>query len=473
MQWLCLARLFSLLSLSIVASAAPQLRAGHSLLDVSRQADTAYDWDYHDGGKDWQAASCINNNKQMQSPVNISTTVAAKPADDDTFFFSYPSHEAPVKMINDGRFLYTNFDNADGKIGGFALGLSYPDHLTDNYLIYKMVIHTPSEHTYDGKIVPLELQLFHHKKDCQMKSNGEPSSSDQAVVAVGFKESRDEASPFLRSLIDGGLPDQRGGTTLVNRAYPSALKFSELFKPVFGAQGEQAGFWDYTGSSTQPPCSAGVRWFVKQQPLNAKRKTLKYFTDVVTKSSHGVQGNNRALQTMGTRPVFPRFARNAVHMTVFDPAEPAAFTDAFNRVKEHQKTFKDALNGGAGGSAKAIADGKSANGVLMASRDYSQCMKMLGSVVEDASIARNKATSECNTMKGAQKTVENLAGGPARLEAANKFASAKKSCQDQNHVLKALSGQQEQQQARCDEIKSKITAKQTDAAVAKANTAKK
>lgn len=464
MQWL-------LLSLSIVAAgAAPRQFRGSSLLgvSVSKSGETAYDWDYDDEGKSWKDVACSNNVEFMQSPVNISTTVAAKAPDDDFFFFKYPVFESPVKMINDGRFLYARFDNADGKLGGFALGKSYPDHLTEAYYIYKMVIHTPSEHTYAGSKVPLELQIFHRKKDAVL-TNGEAAPEDTAIVAVGFAESRDEASPFLRSLIDGGLPDQRGGSTLSNRAYPSQLKFSELFKPVFGAQGEQAGFWDYKGSLTQPPCSGGVRWFVKQQPLNAKAKTLKYFKDVVEKSSHGVEGNARKLQIIGTRPVFPRYARNAVHMVVFDPEEPAAFKDAFKRVQEHQTTFKDALKSDSAGSKKAMEAGADAKASVLASKEYNDCMKLAGDVLESATLAKTKMTNECNLKKGSAKTLDSLAGGPARFEAAGKHAAAVKGCEDQTKVYEALENQQETQQAQCAKIKTKVEKAVAAFAAKKAN----
>jgi carbonic anhydrase len=393
-----------------------------------------------------------------QSPVNISTTVAAAPTDSDKFFFAYPTYEAPVKMVNDGRFLYTHLKNDDGSVGGFALGQSYPDHLTSTYYIYKMVMHTPSEHTYNGVRVPLELQLYHRKAGATL-TNGEPAAADTAVVSVGYAESRDEASPFLRSLIDGGLPDQRGGTTMDNRAHPSALRFSELFAPVFGADGEEAGFWDYTGSLTQPPCTAGVRWFVRQQTLNAKPKTLKYFTDVVKKASGGVAGNARQLQDVGNdRPVFPRYAENAVHMKVYDPEEPDAFKTAMSDVGANQDAFKKGLEGDTSADA-ALTGG------VMASSDYQECLNNLGTINAELEAAKAKATSACNEAEGYHQTMESVAGGPAQIEAAQKGASAQKSCDDETKVVSAKEGQSSELQTQCDEIKAQ-TQKDIDAAAA-------
>lgn len=451
-----LLRLLSLFSCLVAATAGPrQLRASSSLLAAARHAGTS--WDYDDEGKSWKDGSCANM-AFAQSPVNLSTTVAAIPTDDDSFFFRYPAYEAPVKMVNDGRFLYTKIANKDGQVGNFALGQSYPNHLTVQYNIYKMVIHTPSEHTYDGVKLPLEIQLFHHKKDAELM-DGEPAAGDIAVVAVGFGESRDEASPFLKSLMDGGLPDQRGGTTLDNRAFPSVLEFSDLFKPVFGAQGQDAGFWDYTGSLTQPPCSTGVRWFVRQEALNAKKETLKYFSDVVKKSSHGVPGNARQLQVIGTRPVFPRYPKNAVHMTVHEPEEPAAFKAAYARVKDHQGAFKDALKTDSGGAKAAMKAGAGSKSTLFASNQYKDCLNTLGDVTSELALAKTKKADECNKAAGFQKTVDSIAGGPARIEAAAKYASAKKSCEDQSKVVQAKQGQKSELDTQCATIKSKVEKK--------------
>lgn len=473
MKWLCLLRLFSLPSLLDVAAAAPrQLRATASLLDASRAAINS--WDYNDQGQSWTAGNCAAANTDFsQSPVNLSSTVAAKAPDDDNFFFAYPAYEAPVKMVNDGRFLYTLFPTDDDKIGGISFGTSFPNHLTDQYFVYKMMFHSPSEHTYAGKRVPLEVQLFHRRKDATL-TNGEADPADLAIVAIGFKESREEASPFLRSLIDGGLPDQRGGTTMDNRGHPSSLDFSELLKPVFGAQGEHAGFWDYTGSLTQPPCTVGVRWLIRQEAMNAKAKTLKLFSESVRKSSDGgladvvvapdgvtdspkkVPSNARALQIMGTRPVFPRFARNAVHMTVLQPDEPAAYSEALARVHSHQANFKKVLANEAAGSQNAMLNGGTLEEVIKASIKWKVCMAETGHVGESLAVAEAKKTAECNQLEGAEKTLSAISGGPARIEAARMRATFQKSCEDQTNVVTSLTAQKATQENQCNTIEGDI-----------------
>jgi carbonic anhydrase len=431
MKWLCQLRLFGFLSIPPLALS---LTRTASSLDASRLRGSTFAWDYTTNGLSWKEGSCAST-AEDQSPINISSTTAAVAPDDDTFFFSYLPYEAPVKMINDGRFLYATFPNDNNKMGGIALGLSYPDHLTVNYHIYKMVIHTPSEHTFAGKKVPLEIQLFHRKEYADLK-DGEPAAADTAVVAVGFHESLDEASPFLRSLIDGGLPTLRGEAKLVNRAFPSVLKFTHLFKPVFGADGQKAGFWEYTGSLTQPPCTTGVRWFVRDEPHNAKKETLEYFKDTVKKSSGNVPGNARHLYAVGSRPVFPRMAKNAVHFSSLDSDTPDAYNDAYKRVKEHQNEFKKGLADDA-----TVSEEKS---------DAAKCIEDVGELTSEIQTLKTSVTNICNEAEGHEQTADSLSGGPAQIEAATKSAASQQSCEDQKQALAAKEAQQETLNAECE-----------------------
>jgi carbonic anhydrase len=380
-------------------------------------------------------------------------TVAAQPVDHDKIWFNYRIYERPVTMKNDGRVLHFELPNDDGSVGGFAMGRYYPNQITTNYYIYKIVVHTPSEHTFDGAKVPLELQLFHRKEFAKL-TNGEPSVGDMAVVAVGFAESKDEASPFLKSLIDGDLPDQRGGTSTVNRNYPSALQFSELFRPVFAAQGETAGFWEYEGSLTQPPCTSGVRWFVRQQPLNAKKETLKQFEDATKKSSRGIPHNARVLQPIGTRPVFPRFAQNAVHAVTFDFKEPDAFKAGFSDAQSSQKKLTEAL-GGKNGAKAAKAEGLSTKNAVLQNADLQRCLKDYGLTAQDLETAKNLKDTACDNKKDAVKVLDNSVGPNARMTASANVARYTKECQDEEKRQAGLQTQLEVQKKKCDEIKAK------------------
>mmetsp|Transcript_114435 Transcript_114435/g.180180 ORF Transcript_114435/g.180180 Transcript_114435/m.180180 type:complete len:458 (-) Transcript_114435:81-1454(-) len=443
--------LISHVFLVLGAVASPYLRNTHQsvLIDVSRHnvasRSLSDDWDYDDEGKSWTMGECSNT--ENQSPVNFSTTVAAAAPDSDTFFFKYPLYETPVMMKNDGKVLYNYFDNADGKVGGFALGLSYPSDLTVEYYIYKMIIHSPSEHTFNGVKVPCEVQLFHYKKDATL-TNGEPAAADTAVVAVGFAESSEEASPFLLSLLDGGLPDQRGEERMVNRGHPSVLHFTELMRAKFGAHDAQAGFWQYTGSLTQPPCSSGVTWFVRTDTLNAKKQTLKAISQATKKSSGGIPFNARTLQTVGTRAVFPRFATDATHMETFNIEVSETFKESIDKAKDEQAKFQEALASDTGNASS------SANATETQTTEYKTCLSELGEAIESLSTAKSLEESACNARDAAQNTLDQSEGGAERLEASTQVATLSMSCLDEQERVKALENERDAIQTQCDNLES-------------------
>jgi len=440
----------------VVLAAPRQSRA--SFLDVHRSdgTGTTVDWDYMEEGRSWSEQGTCGSTDSNQSPVNISTTIAAQAPDKDILFYNYPTYEAPVTMVNDGRFLYTRFANEDGKVGSIALGVSFPYHLSVTYHIYKIVIHTPSEHTFNGEKVPLELQLFHHKKDAELE-DGEPLPEETAIVSIGFSESQDEGNKFLQALKDGGLPDQKGATTLDNRGYPSIMKFSDLYNAEFGAHGENAGFWEYSGSLTQPPCSSGVRWFLRADTLNAKKQTLDYFTSVVKKSSGGVSGNARELQVLGEhRPVYPRIAQQTNKLLAFKAEVPSAFHTAYKRLKKLQRSLRKELKADDAGSSAAMEDGASKGKVVLASNEYQACVDELGTFTSDLEIAKTKKENDCNTAKGHNEAQSDVSGGPAQIEAATKAAAAELSCQDQTAVVAAKQGQVDTQTEKCALIEAKI-----------------
>jgi carbonic anhydrase len=438
-----------LLSLVFLVSGATASTFLHSpqkstLIEVSRHNAAVRvasdDWDYDDEGASWTTmGSC--GSTTLQSPINFSTTSAAASSDTSNFYFKYPIYETPVMMKNDGRTLYNYIDNADGSVGGIAFGQSYPSLIDEAYYLYKMIIHTPSEHTFNGIKVPCELQLFHRKSDANL-TNGEPDAADTAVVAVGFEESADEASAFLLSLLDGGLPDQRGAQNMVNRDNPSALHFTELLRAKFGAHDARAVFWQYTGSLTQPPCSTGVKWFVRIDTLNAKKATLQTIQQAAKKASGGIPANARTFQAVGSRAVFARFANDATHKEVFSIDAPDAFAAALDKAVTEQSTINSALSGT-----------NSSNSSGTQSAAYTSCLSELGEVIESLNTAKALEDNACSMMEAAKNTLDSAAGA-ARLEASTQYATQKKSCEDEKDRVEALENERDDQQTQCDSLEN-------------------
>lgn len=412
-------------------------------------------WNYQDGGASWSTLGQCGDGSQ--SPINVSSTVALEATDEDKFFFAYPKYEAPVKMVNSGRWLFADIDSEvkeDGSSnGGIGLGTFYPNSMTVLWDLYRIVIHTPSEHTFLGVQTPLELQLFHRQRGAS--DQGEPAASEIAVVSIGFVDggiSVDEPSPFLEALREGGLPHKRGEEHLVNRAYPSSLNFDQLFRPVLAAHGEQATFWEYSGSLTSPPCSEGVRWFLRHEPLPASKDALEEFEDAAEASISlpmQVFSNARALQPVGQRPVYQRFAEGGQHLRVTkknDDATQQAFDETLTRAKDYQQQVKDGLaeyeKTKAGGSSQgAVAD------------QYSNCIKDLGETISKLSESEARQKTECDREAEVQAAFDEAGAGATKTEAAAKLAAQQDLCKQEGDVVAALQGEKEKLEAQCADLK--------------------
>jgi carbonic anhydrase len=55
-----------------------------------------------------------------------------------------------------------------------------------------------------------------------------------------------------------------------------------------------SGAWRYSGSLTTPPCSEGVQWFVREEPIALSSEQIASFTEIIS-------GNNRPVQPLNGR----------------------------------------------------------------------------------------------------------------------------------------------------------------------------
>lgn len=140
------------------------------------------------------------------------------------------------------------------------------------YGLAQFHVHTPSEHTIDGKPAPLELHFVHADPEGRL-----------AVVGVMVREG--EAHPGLQPLVDGlaGLKPGGGGVSLADFD-PRAL--------LPGSDGRTS----YPGSLTTPPCSEGVAWNVMATPITASTAQIAAFAERYPDNARPVQSvGDRAL----------------------------------------------------------------------------------------------------------------------------------------------------------------------------------
>merc|ERR1719161_1261640 len=132
-------------------------------------------------------------------------------------------------------------------IGGFGMGPSdfmpgsaVEINAEEKYALALAVIHAPSEHTWAGDHLPLELQLIHQRFD---------DPRHHGVISIGFQNGGNEWSdhPFLSALLEQDLPEAAFTSSKANTINGHGLNFGELI-------GDNNTFISYKGSMTIPTC---------------------------------------------------------------------------------------------------------------------------------------------------------------------------------------------------------------------------
>jgi carbonic anhydrase len=148
--------------------------------------------------------------------------------------------------------------------GGIELG-------GDQYDLIQFHFHAPSEHTIDGRSLPLELHFVNE-------------AQDGSLAVLGVMAIEGAANPAYDKLI-GALPGSEGETASVDGVDVAAL---------LPADAANAQRWFYNGSLTTPPCSEGVSWIVFAKPIELSAEQIAAFTDLY-------DHNNRPVHPLGSR----------------------------------------------------------------------------------------------------------------------------------------------------------------------------
>lgn len=311
--WSCPAALVAVVALLVHTSCASRLRRT-DLQSRKQHGQRSTPWGYgDDGGKAWpNLVGYAECREPGQSPADVSKMQGGAPLDGSKVYYRYKAYESPVHVFNDGRLLSVTFMEWQASaLGSLYLGQDYPTGVKKEYQLYQLVIHTPSEHTYGGQRVPLELQLYHLKKpqmfpDNQVPEADEDKNDHQVVVSVGYQVNADDDSEFLEALAAGELPKDAGHEGITNVKGMHRLDFGRVFKekPDDGPNGPSTMFISYDGSQSTPPCQRNVRWLLRSTPLPVKPDTLQAFIDAAS-ATEGARdaggGNARTLQDVAGR----------------------------------------------------------------------------------------------------------------------------------------------------------------------------
>lgn len=478
---------------------AAQLRAGARR--ASCRGSGADPWNYADGGASWRIGQCCDGSGQ--SPLNLSAVVR-RPPDGNKLFFGYQASRPPSPVVNDGHAVRAALDPS---IGGFAIGTAFPAALVSRFDAWRVVVHTPSEHTFEGRRLPLELQVFHRRRG---NLETDPAAGDIAVLAVGFeaaaalgaspgaKASTVATSPpspseWLDALASGGLPMAAGASTasaggasdsgapanadyVASTGLASALDTaaSAAVAPPGGTVAAQGGppivggllaavsvadllgvrrdhaeasanpeppeFLWYEGSLTAPPCSRGVTWVVRRDPIQATAATIASFqaaATAITPLTQADPGNARALQPSCGRDATPLQSEDVSEMLGFEPEAQGerALKAAAVEAERQQASFEaaeDALEGPA--------------------KLYEECMHRLGSAARDLQAARERRSRSCGAASDARDAMSAADAGVGQLAAAARRDGLQAHCDGDSMVVSRLADEIARGQQQCRKV---------------------
>jgi carbonic anhydrase len=249
-------------------------------------------WDYRHHGDDWVTlGECGGPN---QSPIDLPRFVGGRGQTKYLLWFDYyldPALTADTQepLVNDGHDLRVSVRSEGVDLGFVKIG-------DRSYGVSDCVFHAPSEHSIDGAVFPLELQIYNKAKD------------GDGIVAVSIFFREGESNPFLAAIMNstGGHPpkwDEKAGpgSSMLSGRFPDAFDLHNVL-PLTGASKEKT-FYNYQGSLTQPPCTTGVDWWVLSVPVSATRDEIRFVRRGIFETRSTRHGNARGAAPLGARTI--------------------------------------------------------------------------------------------------------------------------------------------------------------------------
>ncbi len=233
-------------------------------------ADHKAHWGYagSEGPQHWGDLSNANIDCKIgkrQSPIDIETQSTALGISDAGIFLNY--NDVNLDILNNGHTIQVNIsgDN-EALING------------KKYKLLQFHFHAPSEHTIDGKAIPMEAHLVHIAADGEL-----------AVIGVLMKEG--EKNSFIGKIFDHMPAD--------SAKKHNSVKSSKLQVNTNDILPASKEHWHYMGSLTTPPCTQIVEWFLLKEPITISTDQLAQFHKLYN-------GNARPTQPLNTRVILEK-----------------------------------------------------------------------------------------------------------------------------------------------------------------------
>jgi carbonic anhydrase len=182
-----------------------------------------------------------------------------------------PSIEVAYETFNAGKIIH----NGHAPMIGFPTGRNGTLVYDGETFLYKQFhIHSPGEHSVNGKRPAMSFNLVHESSKVH-----EGMNTRFAMVNVNF-EINSDGEPFLGSFFDRLPSPPEEGSTEPTYVSLDDVKLS-LASALFDAPDGQAwmkvpssSFYTYHGSLTTPPCTENVKYFLMKQPLRVTEEQI-------------------------------------------------------------------------------------------------------------------------------------------------------------------------------------------------------
>ncbi|CEL93341.1 unnamed protein product [Vitrella brassicaformis CCMP3155] len=252
------------------------------LADTALGADAPFDWD--ENGGDWAELDIPGNecgNTLRQSPIDIRRgghsflgghtlpdPLNIKPNEvvpgQSAVSFLYPKLTTNMTIMwgPEANPIFVEVELRDTER---KADLGYLRYLTKTFTAVSFHFHARSEHTFDGKQLPLEMHIVHVRTDTDGAMQPEFAVLGY-VFDVGFKENE-----FLASLEN---PAQ-DGPRIPSIENPEVVYEVDSDLSDLAAFASTSSIYHYAGSLTTPPCTQAVNWFVVEKPQLATRRQLE------------------------------------------------------------------------------------------------------------------------------------------------------------------------------------------------------
>ena len=229
-------------------------------------------WNYKKNGKDWE---CQCREGRSQSPIDLPNKEDAKiskvkpyflydkvsPIAKETSIDGLLREGEPIKIYHKSNAIRI-FHNYLGKIIDGEGGVFHGEEI---------VVHTPSEHTIQGKKFDLEIQIIHYGK-----SKGDIAK--QIVVSFLFYQKPGVFNKFFDKIDIYNIPNEMD----TFRDLKDIIYIPNIFHTIDEKDAthmKDFSFYNYQGSLTSPPCTERTNHYVAATPLPISNTIISLFRE--------------------------------------------------------------------------------------------------------------------------------------------------------------------------------------------------